>query len=89
LGSSAWPFNGRSSTVASAGGIAYGYGSGATDGASERKPIRGGSEAGRSGAVLSELLHEAAGEPLQVEMSAVRVLLELLGLLLKLLILDC
>lgn len=36
-----------------------------------------------SGAVLSELLGEVAGEPLQVEVSAVRVLFELLGFLLR------
>jgi hypothetical protein len=32
---------------------------------------------------LSELLGEIAGEPVQVEVSAVRVLFELLGFLLK------
>jgi hypothetical protein len=32
---------------------------------------------------LSELLDEVAGEPVQVEVSAVRVLFELLGFLLK------
>jgi hypothetical protein len=37
---------------------------------------------------LSELLIETAGEPLQAEVSAVRVLPELLGFLLKLLIVD-
>ncbi|SPE28506.1 hypothetical protein SBA2_40064 [Acidobacteriia bacterium SbA2] len=32
---------------------------------------------------MSELLDEVAGEPVQVEVSAVRVLFELLGFLLK------
>jgi hypothetical protein len=32
---------------------------------------------------LSELLDEIAGEPVQVEVSAVRILFELLGFLLK------
>jgi len=39
---------------------------------------------------LSELLSEIAGEPVQVEVSAVRLLFELLGFLLsQLLIFDC
>ena len=38
---------------------------------------------GRSGAVLSELLVEIAREPVQVEVSDVRVLFELLGFLLR------
>jgi hypothetical protein len=37
---------------------------------------------------LSQLFRAVAGEPLQVEVPAVRVLSELLGLLLKLLIVE-
>jgi hypothetical protein len=37
---------------------------------------------------LSQLLDETAGKPLQIEVSAVRVLFELLGLLLKKLLID-
>jgi hypothetical protein len=37
---------------------------------------------------LSELFVETSGKPLQAEVSAVRVLPELLGFLLKLLIVD-
>jgi hypothetical protein len=48
----------------------------------------GGRKGSRPGAVLSELLVKVAGEPLQVEVSAVWVLPELLGFLLKLLIAD-
>ena len=40
-------------------------------------------EGGRSGAVLSELFDEVAREPMQAEVSAVRVLFELLGFLLR------
>jgi hypothetical protein len=38
---------------------------------------------GASGAILSELLGGIAGEPVQVELSEVRILFELLGFLLK------
>ncbi len=39
---------------------------------------------GVSGAVLSELFGEIEGEPVQVELSGVRILFELLGFLLRL-----
>jgi hypothetical protein len=42
----------------------------------------GGAEFGASGALLSELFSGIGGEPVQVEMSGVRVLFELLGFLL-------
>jgi len=50
--------------------------------ARDSKRAWGGSE-GRSGAVLSELLDEVAREPVQTEMSGVRVLFELFGFLLS------
>ena len=48
----------------------------------------GGRLAVRPRAVLSELLGEVAREPVQVEVSAVRVLFELLGFLLKMQLSD-
>jgi hypothetical protein len=44
--------------------------------------MRGGG-AGQSGALLSELFGGVEGEPVQVELSEVRILFELLGFLLK------
>jgi hypothetical protein len=51
-------------------------------GARDGRRAWGGSEDGGSQPILSELLGKAAGEPLQDEVSAVRVLFELLGFLL-------
>jgi hypothetical protein len=47
------------------------------------RDARSGTEGGASRAVLSELLGGVEGEPLQVELRAVRILFELLGFLLS------
>jgi len=52
-------------------------------GARDGRRAWGGSEDGGSQPILSELLGKAAGEPLQDEVSAVRVLFELLGFSLR------
>jgi len=57
---------------------------GGGDGKSSRRAGGGGGPAGGiSGAVLSELFNAVEGEPVQVELSGVRVLFELLGFLLR------
>jgi len=64
------------------------YGEGTTGYARAEQRAWGGRKGSRPGAVLSELFVEVEREPLQVEVSGVRVLFELLGFLLKLLNVD-